>query len=214
MFRQLPDVTATVQASLHRVDATPLQSELGAIPAGPERWFGALDEQVRAGAEGLGQGLDWLVEHQPPQPARLSICHGDLWGGNILAEDGRVTGVLDWTAVTVADPALDVGFAAMSMSLAPIDAPRPVQRVAARIGGAMCTRFVRTYQHETGADLSTQPYYEALRCAIELSLVAAYRMAEARGVPHDVPKLTWNSIPDHMVSYFRTRTGVTLRLPD
>jgi aminoglycoside phosphotransferase (APT) family kinase protein len=121
--------------------------------------------------------------------------------------------VLDWSVATIAEPALDVGFTAMSMSLAPIDAPRPVQRVASRLGGWLCQRYLRAYQAETDADLSAQPYYEALRCAIELSGVAAYRLAEAKGEPHDFPRFAWVAIADQMVEYFRARTGVTLELP-
>ncbi len=213
LLRRLPEVTASVQASLHDMDAAPLVTELGAMPSGPERWFDVLDEQIRAGATGLAPGLDWLVKHAPSPPPRPSICHGDLWGGNILVDDGRVMGVLDWSTVTVAHPALDVGFTAMSLSLAPIDAPSAIQRTAAAIGSAMRTRYVRAYQRARSTDLSMQPYYEALRCAVELSLVAAYRMAEARGTPHDVPRLTWDSIADRMIAYFRRRTGVTLGLP-
>ena len=77
----------------------------------------------------------------------------------------------------------------------------------------MCARYVRSYERLTHAELTAQPYYEALRCAVELSLVAAYRIAEAQGAPHDLPRLTWDSIADQMIAYFRDRTGVTLRVP-
>ena len=146
LFTRLADVTATLQASLHRIDAQPLLAELGAASAGIERWFGSVETQIGEGADGLSEVLRWLVQHRPDQPDRASICHGDLWGGNILVQDGRVTGVLDWTTATIADPTLDVGFTSMSMSLAPIDAPAVVQRVAARIGRAMCSRYVRVYR--------------------------------------------------------------------
>jgi aminoglycoside phosphotransferase (APT) family kinase protein len=213
LFRQVPDVTARVQAALHGIDATALASELHAMPVGVERWFATLEAQIEAGADGLRGALEWLREHRPPTTQRQSICHGDLWGGNILVEHGDVTGVLDWSTVTIAEPALDVGFTTMSLSLAPIDAPRSVQRVVARLGSWMATRYVRAYQRETNADLSHQPYYEALRCASELSWVAAYRLAEQRGEPHDTPRLTWDTIADRMIDYFRARTGVTLSLP-
>lgn len=213
LFNRLADVTASLQASLHRLDAGPLVAELGDAPAGIERWFARIEAEANEGADGLGDGLRWLIDNQPAQPARASICHGDLWGGNILAQDGRVTGVLDWTVATVAEPALDVGFTAISLCLAPIDAPRPIQRAVARLGRSMCRRYIRAYQLETGADLSAQPYYEALRCANELAGVAAYRLAEAKGELHDVPRFTWASIADQMVDYFRDRTGVTLELP-
>jgi aminoglycoside phosphotransferase (APT) family kinase protein len=213
IFTHLADTTATLQASLHRLDAAPLLAELGDAPAGVERWFASVEAQIQAGAHGLSDGLRWLVDRRPPDPDRLSICHGDLWPGNILVDGRRVTGVLDWTLATVAEPALEVGFTAMSLCLAPINAPPVVQRAVARVARLMCKRYVHLYQRETGADLSAQPYYEALRCAVELAGVAEYRLAEAKSEPHDVPRFVWDSISAEMVRYFRDRTGVTLELP-
>jgi len=213
LLRRLPEVTATLQAQLHRLDSEPLVAELADTPAGIERWFAALEESVASGAAGLADGLAWLVEHRPTPRAPVAICHGDLWAGNILVEAGRVTGVIDWSVATVAEPALDVGFTAMALSLAPIDAPPPIQRGVARLAGWLCRRYVRAYGRETGADLSSQPYYEALRCAAELTGVAAYRLAAAKGEPHDAPRPIWDSIADAMLDYFDERTGVRLALP-
>ena len=124
-----------------------------------------------------------------------------------------LTGVIDYTVATVAEPALDVGFTSMSLSLAPIDAPAPVQRLAAVVARAMCKRYVAGYARATGADLSNQRYYEALRCATELTNVVAYRRAHARGEEYGAPRPTWDAIGDRMVAFFRERTGVTIALP-
>ena len=94
------------------------------------------------------------------------------------------------------------------------DAPPPIQRGVARLAGWLCRRYVRAYGRETGADLSSQPYYEALRCAAELTGVAAYRLAAAKGEPHDAPRPIWDSIADAMLDYFDERTGVRLALPE
>jgi aminoglycoside phosphotransferase (APT) family kinase protein len=213
VFTRLTDMTATMQAWLHRLDAKPLSAQLGDTSVGIERWFDTIGTQARTEFGGLGEGLQWLIDHRPPEPPRRSICHGDLWGGNILAEGDRVTGVLDYTVATVAEPALDVGFTAMSLCLAPIDASRPIQRAAARIGQSLCKRYVRAYQREADADLSNQRYYEALRCASDLTGVVAFRIAERKRQPHDRLQPTWDSISDPMIEYFRVRTGVTLELP-
>jgi aminoglycoside 2''-phosphotransferase len=34
--------------------------------------------------------------------------HGDLWYGNLLIDDGHVTGIIDWEDAALGDPALDL----------------------------------------------------------------------------------------------------------
>lgn len=208
LFRRLVDTTASAQAWLHRLDAAPIVDELADLPTGVERWLEHL-----AAFDGFAGGVDWLVAHRPPDSTCPVVCHGDLHPGNILTDGDRLTGVLDYTVVTVAEPALDVGYTTMSLDLTPIDAPAPMQRVAARVGHGIGRRYVAAYLAQSGADLSNQRYYEALRCASELTMVVSYRLARARGEQHDAPRPTWDSIADRMIDYFRERTGVTLRLP-
>lgn len=49
----------------------------------------------------------WLEE--PPQP---SLIHGDMWGGNVLASSGRITGFID-PAIYFADPEIELAFSTM-----------------------------------------------------------------------------------------------------
>lgn len=113
----------------------------------------------------------------------------------------------------LAEDLLDVGFTTMSLHLAPIDAPAPIRRIAARVAGSICTRYLDCYSRDARPDLTNQPYYEALRCASELTNVVSYRIATARGEVYDAPRPTWDSVADRMITYFRDRTGVTLELP-
>jgi hypothetical protein len=57
------------------------------------------------------------------------------------------------------------------------------------------------------------PYYEALRCLLELDVVVTYRTTVARGLAYDGPRPVWDSITDRMVNYFEQRTGVRLVVP-
>ena len=57
------------------------------------------------------------------------------------------------------------------------------------------------------------PYYEALRCLLELGGVVSYRTTVAQGLTYDGPRPTWDSIADQMVNYFEQRTGVRVSLP-
>ncbi|MEO1081052.1 MAG: fructosamine kinase family protein [Pseudomonadota bacterium] len=52
---------------------------------------GTLDVTDRRRVERLAEGLDrWLLE-----PGHPSLLHGDLWGGNILFNDGQVAALID-----------------------------------------------------------------------------------------------------------------------
>jgi hypothetical protein len=57
------------------------------------------------------------------------------------------------------------------------------------------------------------PYYEALRCLLELNGVVGYRIATAHGDPYG-PQPAWDHIADQMVDYFEQRTGVHVLLPE
>lgn len=211
---RLPEMTATAHARLHRIDPTPLVEELGDVEVGVQRWFRLLADVIEEGAHGLRGALEWLVANRPTTGRRLSLCHGDLWGGNILVDGSSVTGLIDWTVATVAEPALDVGFTATSLSLAPVLGPAFAQRAASFVGRRLSASYVESYRRSTGADLGAQPYYEALRGAIELAAVARFRLRAATSGPHDAPRTPWDSISDQVVSYVGDRTGVLIAMPD
>ena len=206
-------ITAEVQARLHALDPAPVLAALEGTTITVERWFEFLGEQIDAGATGFVEPLRWLVDHRPADPGRLALCHGDLWGHNILVEGARVTGVLDWTTATVANPALDLGFTTMAVSLAPINATPAIQRIAARIGRGLARRYLRIYQSIAPVDLGGLPYYQALRAAAELASVADYRLGTSAPYSRDRPQPAWDNIAETVADYFRARTGVELRLP-
>jgi aminoglycoside phosphotransferase (APT) family kinase protein len=155
---RLPRILAETQAALHQLDPSPLVDALGALPAGIERWVGQLADEVEGRAPELRPGLDWLLDHRPREPERLVICHGDIWPGNLLVDRGRVTGVLDWSLATVAEPAFDVGCTAMAFVIAPMDVSTTLARVVLPFSRGIAQRLVAAYRELTGADLSNQPW--------------------------------------------------------
>lgn len=117
----IPGMLGRAHADLHRID--------------PGAWIHSLREQgvderqVRLDIRfawlqdlarklpWMGDGMDWLLAHRPPEPERLVICHGDFHPLNILVQDGQVTGVLDWPGFLIADPALDVANTLLLMTV-------------------------------------------------------------------------------------------------
>jgi len=43
------------------------------------------------------------------EPVRPSLIHGDMWGGNVLAANGMITGFID-PALYFADPEIELAF--------------------------------------------------------------------------------------------------------
>lgn len=69
---------------------------------------GALDTALMVRIERLAARLpEWIGQPAPP-----SLIHGDLWGGNILAEGGRISGFLD-PAIYHADPEIELAFSTL-----------------------------------------------------------------------------------------------------
>lgn len=212
LFRHLPRHTAEAHLALHRHDPAPLVEAFGAS-ATVARWWEQIARPSGAASHALAPGVEWLEGNQPEPRSPLVLCHGDSWGGNLLIENGEVTGLIDWSVATVAEPALEIAFLTTALTLAPVALPRPLQRVAQRVGRRLAVAYRSIYESGSDADLAAVPYYEALRCLLELHGVVGYRTAMAQGVPYG-PRPAWDHIADQMVTYFEQRTGVHLVLPE
>ena len=71
----------------------------------------AIEKLERPDRHGPGQrGLAGGSEAEPPAGNQVWV-HGDLFPGNILVAEGRLVGVIDWSATGVGDPACDGMFA-------------------------------------------------------------------------------------------------------
>jgi len=69
---------------------------------------GRLPAPLMARLERISDRLDvWLTE-----PDRPSLIHGDLWGGNVLAEHGHISGFID-PAIYFADPEIELAFSTL-----------------------------------------------------------------------------------------------------
>lgn len=62
----------------------------------------------------IALGLKWM-EDNCPEPVEPVLIHGDYRMGNLLAEDSRLTGVLDWELAHFGDAHEDLAFGCMAV---------------------------------------------------------------------------------------------------
>ncbi|MBI3437324.1 MAG: phosphotransferase [Proteobacteria bacterium] len=103
IMRETNAVWSDAQARLHaldpddfleRIETTGLDRQAFNINAELARFRNKIpSEHARAFAPGFA----WLEQNRPPETARV-VCHGDLQPLNVLADNGKLTGVLDWGA--------------------------------------------------------------------------------------------------------------------
>ena len=66
----------------------------------------------KQGASDLLRAAEAAVSATRPDNDQLGLVHGDLWYGNTLWDDGRLTAVLDWDCAGVGRPASTSGHSA------------------------------------------------------------------------------------------------------
>ncbi|MEJ2121339.1 MAG: fructosamine kinase family protein [Alphaproteobacteria bacterium] len=69
---------------------------------------GRLPGTTMARIETLAGRLNQWIE----EPDKPSLIHGDMWGGNVLARDGRIAGFVD-PAIYHADPEIELAFSTL-----------------------------------------------------------------------------------------------------
>ncbi len=176
----LPRLQARALLQLHALDPEPLLAGLDAAGVPRERIrLETRLEQLEADADelrhpGLTALVHWLRVKRPPEPGRPSICHGDFHAFNLLFEPGRLSGVIDWTSVRVADPALDLGVVRAQLQISQL----PVARIPGPLVHAVQMRVLRAFEREYAR---TRPvatrllaYYEMLPCASAVARMLRY----------------------------------------
>jgi aminoglycoside phosphotransferase (APT) family kinase protein len=209
----LPRRHAAAMDMVHALDATRLLRAFEAAgidrrAAGPEHWLDAAEATIaRWRFDPLRSGLEWLRSRRPAEPQRYAICHGDLFGANILEINGRVTGILDWNLVTVADPAFDVGGQVAAYEMSAVPGPRVMQLVATGFGRWLASGFRRAYRRYRAIAEERVTYYAVMRAFTEMTLKLGLQAEiRATGVSRRMP--TWR--PDQCARYIRRRTGLAI----
>lgn len=150
---------AQVLAQVHRVDwqqalpnwekPRPLQEEL-------DRWSHILRHAEEPGWHAAGTELGALLASKMPDGEPIGVVHGDFQPGNILYENGRAGGLIDWELASIGSQGLDLGWVLM-MSDAQAWHPswRPVAPVLAE-------DLIAAYRNAGGPAYHNMEWYQAL----------------------------------------------------
>ncbi|MGH7375135.1 MAG: phosphotransferase [Candidatus Rokuibacteriota bacterium] len=218
-------VLAQAHARLHTLDADALLRALdeeGRAAGGGfdhhaityDGYLTTLDRRIRQGPlEGLSRGMRWLFEHRPTPGASLVICHGDFHPQNLLVADGRVSAVLDWPNVVVAEREYDVASTRAILALTPIElsaVPAALRPLAALLRPVMVARYLSTYRRSRPLDPSRLRYYENASCMRGLVRAAEGRAAGAAPTNHPLDS---SSFGDRIAARFTRLSGVPVALP-
>ena len=105
-------VLGKMHAALHNADPSQLNEDMITEGFGGRQYSieGELDKLLKASERfpWLKEIVNWLIENRPSECEHPSICHGDFHEGNLLAKDGEVTAILDWSFCRIGDPVMDV----------------------------------------------------------------------------------------------------------
>jgi len=112
--RDLVRSLATNLARIHQIQpALSTRAFLGDVPADPVvktigEYRQYLDD-IEARQPAIEFGLAWL-ERNAPTEGRVTLCHRDYRTGNLMVDEGKLTGILDWEFAGWNNPMEDIGW--------------------------------------------------------------------------------------------------------
>jgi aminoglycoside phosphotransferase (APT) family kinase protein len=195
----MPKVLAEAHLHLHGIDADPIREAFESSGfSSSRRSFDTLlrwlEERVEErDYDWLQGGLEWIERNRPGDPERLVVCHGDFHPLNLLVEDGRVSGVLDWAGFLLGEPAYDVG---TTVLLGEVAAPALLPEID---WVRLVRRYLEFYQSSSPLESERVDYYSSFRC-----LWAMLEGAEGHAA--------WShpEVRGRLTDYFQEKTGVAI----
>jgi aminoglycoside phosphotransferase (APT) family kinase protein len=207
----IPRRLAEIHARLHGVSGELLRDS--ALTFGVDLATIGVDARVedvgrridRAGLGGLSEGARWLTRNRPAPAQAEVICHGDFHPHNIMVEGGKLSGVIDWADVTLAEPTHDIAGLRVIALYADQGVPRwarPPTDLARRL---MVARYMSVYRAAAPLDTRNLPYYEAIRILSALAFTGEDRPQV--GNPWNAPQTK-----ARLIRQFERVSGVRLRI--
>src|SRR5829696_1854213 len=142
------------------------------------------------------------------------LGHGDFWSGNLLVEEERLTGVVDWGAAGAGRlPLLDLFHLQVSARRGARGASLGHGVIAyATERNAVETDALRAYCHAIGFT-PTEPQYQALLRAYWIQAVAREVVDPDRpGDPASEPRWQRENVEDALTCFIRPETGLDYHL--
>ena len=175
-FSRIPLVLAELMVRLHSLDSEPVVeclAEADVLPSGSGS--AAILRGLEATVPGLERAdlqwsLAWLLEREQ-SPSMLAVCHCDLHALNVLVNDGRVTGVVDWELATIDDPVLDVARTSLILRALPSVSSRLVRKALSGLGQRAAERFVACCRAERHIDPERLQWHEALHAVRLITMI-------------------------------------------
>ena len=214
-----PSRVAEVQATLHRVDARAVSNSMRAagveLPTAHSRLEQIRERVERSSLDGLRSGVEWLFEHEPQDNTPATICHGDLWAGNVLTDGTKVSGVIDWSMATLGPPEFDVAVTRMGWRYGVPEMPGVFGIVLVPVQFDASERYLRAYRRRREVNRAPLSYYQAMRCLEVCSWVYERRLGIVGAIRGDAGPNLWD-LPGStrgFESHFWRCTRVALDLP-
>ena len=210
-FLAMPRQLAELHARLHRLGGDVLRDSARALGVDPSAMSVQAEVQrlrrrlAREALHGLLPGADWLLASVPAPAQAEVICHADFHPLNIMMDEGRLSGVIDWANVVVGEPAYDIAALRTIALHADLGMPAWSRGVATLARRWMVGRYMTLYRAAAPLQERNLPYYEAIRILSALAVAGeeprpAYN---AWNAPHTVATL---------VGRFERISGVRVRV--
>jgi len=166
----VPEMLGKAHAALHDIDPEPLVKSLNkqGIDKNTYRLNNRIDmlQEKASKLPWIREGVAWLIKNRPPEPERLAACHGDFHPLNILIQDGKITGVLDWGSFLIADPAYDIANTILLTTV-------PIKHLCTSVMGPefasidwemISRQYLEAYRLLRQIDSTHLDYYQVNRC--------------------------------------------------
>jgi len=111
----------------------------------------------------LQQGFGWLSSHlhSAKRCRQQTLVHRDFYSDNILVEGTRICGVVDWGGLTIADPAMDIGWTRLL--------------ITANASQALGDSFIQSYTRRNPVVRETLPFWEVFAGCKRLTSIGLIR---------------------------------------